>query len=168
MWIFEEPISTKEDAFNIRNMFYFTLCVSERVHIRGGIVWRMYTCVYVSFFKYNICRHIFGMHWVHSQWQCSCQTCVCSSSTLAFPISSLMSFSNVSTAPNVPLKFMAFKTWYACIHIHTCTCVHLLHLCDSLCDFITHKCGGAESALCGPHNAQTFFQFAGQVGLSGA
>lgn len=43
---FEEPISTKEDAFNIRNTFYFTLCVSERAHVRGGIE-DAYPCVCV-------------------------------------------------------------------------------------------------------------------------
>lgn len=57
----------------------------------------------------------------NSQWQSSCQTCVCSSSTFVSPISSLMSFSNVNPVPNVPLKFMAFKTRYVCLRarMHT-------------------------------------------------
>lgn len=145
--------------------------MSVRVLVRGRIK-EIHLCVCIvtsSTTHADICLGCIE----NSQRQFSCQTCVCSSSAFVSPISSLVSFSNVNTVPNVPLKFMAFKKTICvsvCTHVrtHTCMCAHLLHLCDSLCDFIAHKCGGAESALRRPHNAQSFFQFAGQVGLSGA
>lgn len=49
--------------------------------------------------------------------------------------------------------------------VHECICFTCVPPCVIS---LLIQCGGAESALCGPHNAQTFFQLAGQVGLSGA
>lgn len=69
------------------------------------------------------------------------------------------------------------KMWCLCLRVyvlrrissntrvHACICFTYVTPCVILFP-IQH--GGAESALSGPHNAQTFFQLAGQVGLSGA
>lgn len=70
------------------------------------------------------------------------------------------------------LIFIALKMWCLCLRayilytrVHSCICFTYVPPC--VISLLIQR-GGAESALHGPHNAQTFFQLAGQVGLSGA
>lgn len=63
-----------------------------------------------------------------------------------------MSFRELCTMPKVPLNFTAFF-FNICVWARTHMCVHLLHLCNSLCDFIAHKIWGGETAV---HNAGSF------------
>lgn len=131
--------------------------MSVRVLVRGRIK-DVHLCVCIVTSSTTHARICLGRI-ENSQWQFSCQTCVCSSSTFVSPISSFMSFSNVKTVPNVPLKFMAFKKQHVCLcahmytHIRVCVCICFTYVTPCLIsllinvevlkvlsvDLITHK-----------------------------
>lgn len=115
----QQPVGTKEDV---------TLCVAEGVHTKEHMK-DVYLCVYVLSFKYYKCRHIVYLGCIVCILKGNvCAKRVAESSTFAFAVSALMSFSNGSTRPNVSLEQPLKHGIYVCVHtrVHVTPCVNSL------------------------------------------
>lgn len=134
-------------------------------------------CVHLLSFEYNACVDVFRMHKGSGFSNGNVRAKHVSLNVKLLPFPFPRSCHSVMWAPSQMFFLIstASNLWCLCLRAymservspdtreHVCICFTYVPPCETVIHW-----RGVESALCGPYNAQTFFQLASQVELSDA